>query len=138
MPSGMGFLPGGTLSIATLGNVGLGTISASGTSTLLDSGVGLEVSADMTITDGADIYIDGNIEGVGERLARIESILGMSSRDRKLEAKYDWLQDIGEDYDNAVLEVAEAVGAALSKISDKYIEAVQECTTMEKLKSNNG
>lgn len=124
--SSIGYLPGATTLVSSVH-------SASN----IEADYTTKFSTDVYVDDEFDVFIGDDIEGINARIERIESLLGISPRSRALEAKYDWLKDIGDDYDTVISEMAGIVSAALSNITDKYVDAVKECSTMEKLKINN-
>jgi hypothetical protein len=76
----------------------------------------------MTMSHGCDLHLSPDQEPLEDRISRIEKVGGITPRQSTLEDKYSDLHDLGQAMDNAI---------------DAYADYMQECNTMEKLKSNN-
>lgn len=80
----------------------------------------------------------GITEPLGERVNRIEALLGISQRNIDLEKDYPNLQELGDQMDEAIQDLNESYTNAISSIASKYKQFAEECKVMDKLKSDNG
>ena len=87
----------------------------------------ITVSADGDIYQGA--RNDGK-EGVFARLQRLETMLGILQRNRKLEKDYQPLADAGDEYDRlcdaAISRILDLTGGQLKKLANDYENMIQE------------
>ena len=128
----------GPYTITTTGGGGGGFTSGSGTYlTNTTTGIawdnGLSQQAKITISEGGDIYQGHDTKrakGVFQRLERLERMLGILHRKWDLEADYEPLRQIGDEYDavcdDAIAKISEAVFGELKAIQDRYEEAMDQ------------
>jgi hypothetical protein len=89
---------------------------------------------DDTITIGK-LKLGPDAELLNERLARIETALGIATRLPTLESTYTELHEAGENMDHIIKHarhIYEVIGAG-----NAYTTLTKECEIMEKLKLNN-
>ena len=77
---------------------------------------------DITMSHGCALRLSPDQEPLDDRISRIEKVIRISARQSTLEDTYSDLHDLGQAMDNAI---------------NDYAGHLQECNTMEKLKSNN-